>query len=91
MAPAELEAILRDHPDVMDAAVTGIPDPDLGQAPKAFVVSRPTNTSLTEKCLQDYVAGKVAPFKKLVGGVVFVKQIPRNPSGKILRRELQNM
>lgn len=90
MAPAELEGILRHHPELLDAAVTGVDHVTHGQAPKAFVIRRPDST-VTSTQLQEYVAEKVAPFKQLVGGIVFVDTIPKNPSGKILRRLLKNM
>lgn len=86
-----MEAIIRDHPDVLDVAVIGVDDNNSGQVPKAFVVKCPTSKEFTEKSLQDYVAAKVSPFKKLEGGVVFINSIPKTPSGKILRRELKNL
>lgn len=90
MAPAELEELLRHHPDVTDAAVVGVPDPKTGEAPKAFVVVK-SGSSVTPDAVKGYVASKVSSFKNLSGGVVFVDAIPKNPSGKILRKELKNL
>ena len=83
--PAELEALLISHPVIDDAAVVGVPDVEAGELPKAFVVRR---GHLTSREIVDFVAMKVAPHKKLRGGVEFVDQIPKSPSGKILRRVL---
>ena len=85
--PAELEEILRSHPDIADAAVIGIPDEKSGEVPRAFVVSK--NSEVSEKDIKDYVAKKVAKYKRLEGGVEFVTSIPKNATGKILRRELK--
>uniref|UniRef100_A0A0N4ZBC1 4-coumarate--CoA ligase 1-like n=1 Tax=Parastrongyloides trichosuri TaxID=131310 RepID=A0A0N4ZBC1_PARTI len=87
VAPAELEDILLSHPKVHDCAVIGIPDNDAGELPKAFIVR--TDKSLTEKNVYDYVAGKVAHYKHLKGGIEFVEEIPKSPAGKILRRILR--
>ncbi|CAH1268927.1 ACSF2 [Branchiostoma lanceolatum] len=86
--PADLETVLLGHPGVQDVAVIGMPDERAGEVPKAFVVKK--TDSVTEKEIVDYVAGKVAPFKKLRGGVEFVKEIPKSASGKILRRTLRD-
>lgn len=86
--PAELEEILRSHPDVADAAVVGIPHPQNGEAPKAFVVKK-ENSNVTEEDIQDFVAGKVVKYKTLTGGVQFLDAIPKNATGKILRREIK--
>nr|CAD7444267.1 unnamed protein product [Timema bartmani] len=87
--PAELEAILMSHPGVMDAAVIGVPDEGAGELPKAFVVKK--NANVTAQQLVDYVDGQVSSAKKLRGGVQFVEAIPKNPSGKILRKELRDV
>ena len=84
IAPAELEALLLTHPCVADAAVVPMADEEAGQVPKAFVVLR-SQTSTEE--IQMFVAGRVAPYKKL-RGVEVTDAIPRSPSGKILRRVL---
>ena len=87
VAPAELEALLQNHPKIADAAVIGIPNERHGEAPKAFVVKK--DPTVTEDEIVDYVAGKVAKHKHLVGGVEFIDAVPKSPSGKILRRMLR--
>jgi 4-coumarate--CoA ligase len=86
--PAELEALLLEHESIADVAVVGIPDERAGELPKAFVV-RKNKATVTEEDIVDFVKGKMAPSKRLHGGVQFVKEIPRNASGKILRREIK--
>ena len=84
VAPAELEAVLLAHPAVADAAVIPSPDDEAGEVPKAFVVLK---SEATAEELMAFVAARVAPYKK-VRRVEFVEQIPKSPSGKILRRVL---
>jgi acyl-CoA synthetase (AMP-forming)/AMP-acid ligase II len=84
--PAELEAVLVQHPGVMDAAVIPAPDPTAGEIPKAFVVRTP-GVDLTEGELMSYVSERVPSYKK-VRRVEFIDEIPRSLSGKILRRVL---
>ena len=85
VAPAEIEAVLHGHPDVADCAVFGIPDPKDGEAIVAAVA---THGSIGEVELMELVAGRMAGYKRL-RRVVFVPEIPRLPSGKVLRRELK--
>jgi len=84
VAPAELEGVLLDHDSVVDVAVIGKPDPEAGEVPKAFVV-------LKEKCtpeeLIEFAGSKLANYKR-IAEIEFVTQIPKSPSGKILRRIL---
>ena len=87
IAPAELEALLMEHPAVLDSAVIGVPDEEAGEAPKGFVVVRPGH-SVTGEELIAFVNGKLAGYKKL-HYVEFIDVIPKVPSGKILRRELK--
>ncbi|XP_051166631.1 luciferin 4-monooxygenase-like [Leptopilina boulardi] len=88
--PAELEAILLTHPAIKDAAVVGLPDELAGELPLAFIVKQSgVNVSPVE--IIQYVNERVSVGKKLRGGVRFVEAIPKNPSGKILRRELRNL
>ena len=82
--PAELEGLLLEHPGVADAAVIGKPDVESGEIPKAFVV-RKSGADPSAEDLMGFVAGQVAAFKQ-VRDVEFVDSIPKNPSGKILRR-----
>jgi len=84
VAPAELEAVLLGHASVADAAVIPLADDEAGEVPKAFVVRK---GPVGEAELLAYVAERVAPHKKL-RALEFVDQIPKSPSGKILRRVL---
>ncbi|KAJ8955211.1 hypothetical protein NQ317_001035 [Molorchus minor] len=78
VAPAELEKAIRDFPSVEDVAVIGVPHPTYGEVPRAY----------TEELIK-YVAKKVAKYKQLKGGVKIINEIPKNASGKILRRQLK--
>jgi acyl-CoA synthetase (AMP-forming)/AMP-acid ligase II len=84
--PAELEALLMEHPAVGDVAVIPKPDPESGEIPKAFVILKPTEEATADDIIQ-FVADRVAPYKK-VREVEFVDAIPKSLSGKILRRDL---
>ncbi|PON77359.1 4-coumarate-CoA ligase [Parasponia andersonii] len=86
--PAELEHLLHSHPDIADVAVIPYPDEEAGQLPMAYVVRKP-GSNLNEAQVIDFVAQKVAPYKK-VRRVAFINSIPKSPAGKILRRELVN-
>jgi long-chain acyl-CoA synthetase len=87
IAPAELEAVLLEHPAVLDCGVTGQPDPEAGEVPRAFVVLRQGETSSPAE-LQAFVAERVAAYKQ-IRVLEIVSSIPRTPSGKILRRMLK--
>jgi acyl-CoA synthetase (AMP-forming)/AMP-acid ligase II len=84
VAPAELKGVLITHPAIADAAVIGIPDEQAGEIPKAFVVPC---APLTSEEVTAFVAERVAPYKK-IRAVELVEEIPKSPSGKILRRVL---
>uniref|UniRef100_A0A2C9TZF4 Uncharacterized protein n=1 Tax=Manihot esculenta TaxID=3983 RepID=A0A2C9TZF4_MANES len=84
--PAELEALLLTHSDITDAAVIPYPDKEAGQVPMAYVV-RKDGGNLSEKAVMDFVARQVAPYKR-IRRVAFIAAIPKNPSGKILRKDL---
>ncbi|KAJ9585916.1 hypothetical protein L9F63_020424 [Diploptera punctata] len=90
-APAELEEVLRRNPDVLDAAGLrcdrGGPDKRSGEIPKAFIVPKHSNVSPED--IQNFVSQKVSSHKQLKGGIEFIDSIPKNASGKILRRKLR--
>ena len=88
VAPSELEDLLRRHPSVQDCAVIGVPNEEAGELPRAYIVTRPEQVT-TEGEINSYLADKVAAYKQLKGGIQFVDAIPRNPSGKILRKDLK--
>jgi acyl-CoA synthetase (AMP-forming)/AMP-acid ligase II len=85
--PAELEALLIAHPEVADVAVIGVPDDECGELPKAFVV--PAGDSVDGEALMEFVADQVSPQKQ-IRMVEEVEEIPKSPSGKILRRVLRD-
>ena len=84
--PAEVEAVLAEHPGVAEVGVIGVPHPHSGEAVKAFVVPRP-GTHLDEDQLIAWCADHLARYK-CPSKVMFVDQLPRNVSGKLLRRSL---
>lgn len=86
VAPAELEALLADHPDVLDCTVIGRPDPEVGEVPTAFVVARKTPHS-SEDDIIAYARERVAP-QRCIRDVVFVDEIPRSSAGKVQTQAL---
>ena len=90
VAPAEIENLLFAHPAIKEAAVVGVQLPaDPGSdLPRAYVVADPQE--VTEEEIKEYVASRLAPYKQLRGGVVFVEELPKNAVGKYLRRELRD-
>jgi fatty-acyl-CoA synthase len=84
--PREVEDLLSDHADVEEAAVVGVPDSEFGQRLKAFVVPR-NGAKLDEVTIKDYVKTNLARYK-VPREVVFLSELPRNATGKILKRDL---
>ncbi|KAK4158489.1 hypothetical protein C8A00DRAFT_10698 [Chaetomidium leptoderma] len=90
--PAELEGVLIGHKEVADACVIGIEDQaNATEVPLAYVVLREGVDASDGKAqeLTEWVASQVAPHKKLRGGIRFVDQVPKSPSGKVLRRVMR--
>lgn len=90
VAPAELEGALTEHPDIVDAAVIGLPTKgqDDNELPKAYIVRR-EGSKLVEADVMTHMKTRVARYKQLEGGISFVDTIPKLPSGKILKRVLR--
>ncbi|MGH8461855.1 MAG: AMP-binding protein [Stenotrophobium sp.] len=85
--PNEVEAVCAEHPGVLESACIGVPDPRTGEAVKVFVVKR--DESLTEQSLIEYCRKNLTAYK-VPRQVQFLKELPKSPVGKILRRELRN-
>ncbi len=85
--PVEVEKVLAGHPGVAEVAVAGVPDPRWGERVHAFVVRRP-GSEVSPQDLARHLRGKLADFKA-PARYVFVEALPRNPSGKVLRRVLR--
>jgi len=88
IAPAEVEAILYEHPAVKECAVVGKPDPLAGEVPKAYVVLNEGFTVDKEEFIK-FCAERIAPYKR-IREVEFIKEIPKTPVGKVLRRVLRD-
>jgi acyl-CoA synthetase (AMP-forming)/AMP-acid ligase II len=86
--PAEVESAICDHPDVAEVAVIGVPDEKWGEAVKAFVVMK-QGKSATATDIINFTRERIAGFKT-PKSVEFIEALPRNPSGKILRRHLRD-
>jgi long-chain acyl-CoA synthetase len=86
--PAEVESVLSAHPGIADVAVIGVPDPKWGETVKAIAVRRPEAASLTEEAVIEWSRQHLAGYKR-PRSIDFVDTIPRNPSGKVLKRELR--
>jgi acyl-CoA synthetase (AMP-forming)/AMP-acid ligase II len=92
VAPPEVEAVLLSHPEIVDAGVIGVPDPirEGGEVPRAYLVRRtPKGEKPSEAEIHALVGAKLASYKRLEGGIVFIEAIPKNASGKILKKELR--
>jgi fatty-acyl-CoA synthase len=85
--PAEVEAVIESNPEVAEVAVVGIDDPEWGERVRAFVVKRP-GSSLDEGALKVWCRDRLAG-PKVPRDFVFLDALPRNPTGKVLKRELR--
>jgi acyl-CoA synthetase (AMP-forming)/AMP-acid ligase II len=84
--PRALENTLAEHPDIAENAVIGVPDEQFGRRLAAFIVLRP-RSGLDEPAIREYLKGKVSRFEQ-PRDIYLVDSIPRNPAGKVLRKEL---
>jgi 4-coumarate--CoA ligase len=85
-----LEAVLLNHPDIVDCAVIGIKKPPNSNTefPRAYIVRRP-GTRITGGEVKELISQRLAHYKQLTGGVKFVDEIPKSASGKILKKDLR--
>jgi acyl-CoA synthetase (AMP-forming)/AMP-acid ligase II len=83
----DVEAVLLEHPDVQEAAVTGVPHPVLGEDVAAWVVRRP-DSGLDAECLSAFVAERLADYKR-PRQLFFVDELPRNAVGKVMKHRLE--
>jgi 4-coumarate--CoA ligase len=88
VSPSEVESIIMQHPEIVDAAVIGVPLSDhTGDIPRAYVVLQ-LGSKITSKSLRAFLAHDLAGYK-IPQEYVFTDRIPKNPTGKILRRTLR--
>jgi acyl-CoA synthetase (AMP-forming)/AMP-acid ligase II len=85
--PRALENALAEHAGIAETAVVGVPDEEFGRRLAAFIVLRPRSSSLDEQAIREYLKGKVSRFEQ-PRDISIVDSIPRNPAGKVLRKEL---
>ncbi len=85
--PREIEEVLYRHRDISEAAVIGVPDPALGEVPKAFVVSKP-GTKVTPEDLREFCLQNLAKYK-VPKEFVFLEELPKNTTGKIVKKDLR--
>ncbi|KAL4884508.1 hypothetical protein BJY04DRAFT_182634 [Aspergillus karnatakaensis] len=93
IAPTELEDILIEHPAVSDAAVIGIWNEEMQtEVPLAYLVRKggAEDSASVALSIMEYLKGKVVSYKHLRGGVIWISQIPKSPSGKVLKRTLRD-
>jgi 4-coumarate--CoA ligase len=95
VAPAELEAVLMAHPSISAAAVIGIPAPDPvdGELPRTYVVRKAERGAdrLSEDQVKQFAAERLAKYKHLNGGIVFMPDLPQTASGKYLKKHLRDL
>jgi len=86
--PSDLEAVLREHPAVLDASVIGIPSAEWGETPAAFVVLRPEAAATQAETLREWANARVGKTQR-IARIAFIDELPRSAIGKVLKRELR--
>jgi fatty-acyl-CoA synthase len=87
--PGEVEELLITHPSIDEAAVLGVDDAEFGKRLAAFVVARPGHAVSAEE-IREFVKANLARYK-IPRDVVFLPELPRNPTGKVLKRRLREL
>ena len=93
VSPTELEDLILQVPAVREAGVVGVFDARAGELPRAYVVLKVPTLSTEERenvrtAINEHLQEKASPYKQLAAGIVFLDQLPKNPTGKLLRKEL---
>lgn len=87
--PAEVENVLAAHPDILEAAVVGVPDARWGETGEAYVMLRPGHATPSEAALEQFLRARLAPYKA-PKRYVFVADFPRTAAGKIQKHKLRD-
>ena len=87
ISPEEIENVIREHPGVEDVAVIGVPDETWGEEPRAVVIPK-KGVKVTEEEIMEYCRQNLASFKR-PRTVVFVDELPRNPMGKLIKKDIR--
>ncbi|XP_046425215.1 luciferin 4-monooxygenase-like isoform X1 [Neodiprion fabricii] len=90
VSPVEIEGVILELSDVLEAAVAGLPSEDFGELPAAGVVVKP-ESKLSAEDVEEHVARQLSPYKRLRGGVFFFEELPKTGTGKIRRKVLLNL
>ena len=94
VSPTELEDLILQVPAVREAGVVGVLDARAGELPRAYVVLKDLALSAEERenvrtAINQHLQEKASPYKQLAAGIVFLDQLPKNPTGKLLRKGLK--
>ncbi|CAL4124623.1 unnamed protein product, partial [Meganyctiphanes norvegica] len=88
VSPSELEELLLQHPAVLDVGIIGVEDDRAGEVPRAYVVAK---DKVSAEELHAFLNPRIAKHKQLLGGIQFIDELPKNPTGKIMKKELKVM
>jgi len=90
VSPAEIESTLRDHPEIVDAAVVGVTTPisTIGESPRAYIV-KASDSQVNESDVRTHISQWLSAYKQLNGGIVFLDAVPRTSTGKIDRKAIK--